>query len=149
MHDIRVSKMIGITIALALLYLSGISKISYCDEFEFNALEKSFKNFIRCELTRTEATNHFKDQPFTITMIDLFDVQDESDLRIITGAVQCFVGNAHKTLYTAVGVKSILGKEQVVYYIIRKSDFSILATELIKFPYKERCKWSEYWIDTD
>lgn len=119
------------------------------DDFEFSQIEMSFKNFITCELTRTGATSHFNGKPFTITMMDLFDIQTESDLKIITGAVDCFVVDKSITLYAAVGIKTILGKEQVVYYTIREKDFSILATELIKFPYKERCKWSPYWVDVD
>jgi len=122
---------------------------SVAGEFEFNKLAMSFKNFVTCELTRTDATDHFKGKPFKITMIDLFDIQNESDLKIITGAIECFVVDKHLTLYTAVGLKSIMGKEQVVYYMIRDEDFSILSTQLIKFPYKERCKWSQYWIDVD
>ncbi len=121
----------------------------FAGEFEYSILEKQFENFVRCELTRTNAVDHFKGNPFKITMIDLFDIQSESDLKIVTGAVQCVVGKTSKMLYLAVGVKKILEKEQVVYYTIRKNDFSILATELIKFPYKERCKWSEYWVDID
>ena len=119
------------------------------DEFEFKQVEMSFKNFLTCELTRTDATNHFNGKPFKITMIDLFDIQTEADLKIITGAVECFVVDKSLTLYAAVGIKTILGKEQVVYFTIRDKDFSILATELIKFPYKERCKWSPYWVDVD
>ncbi|MCF6247420.1 MAG: hypothetical protein L3J69_08675 [Desulfobacula sp.] len=121
----------------------------FADEFEFSIFEKQFENFVRCELTRTDAFNHFNGEPFKITMIDVFDIQSESDLKIVTGAVQCFVGKTSKKLYVAVGLKTILEKEQVVYYTIRKNDFSILATELLKFPYKERCKWSEYWVDID
>jgi hypothetical protein len=121
----------------------------YADEFEFTKLENSFKNFIKCELTRTEATDHFKGKAFKITMIDLFDVQIESDMEIVTGAVQCFVVDKHITLYAAVGLKKIKDTKQVLYYTIKKKDFSILATEIIKYPYKERCKWSQYWIDID
>lgn len=117
--------------------------------YEFSVLEKSYANFIRCELTRTSALDLFEGKPFKITMIDLFDVQEESGLKIVTGAVQCFVGQKHKTLYAAVGVKPVMEKEQVLYFSIRKKDFSILATELIRFPYKERCGWGQYWIDTD
>ncbi|SDT94721.1 hypothetical protein SAMN04487931_103133 [Desulfobacula phenolica] len=119
------------------------------DEYEFKRLEMSFKNFMTCELTRTNAIDHFNGKPFKITMIDLFDIQNESDLKIITGAIECFVGDKHLTLYAAVGLKIIMDREQVVYYTIRDKDFSILATELIKFPYKERCKWSPYWLDID
>lgn len=119
------------------------------DDFEFTRIEMSFKNFITCELTRTDAVNHFNGKPFKITMIDLFDIQSESDIKIVSGAVECFVVDKHLTLYTAVGLISIMDKEQVVYYTIRNKDFSILATELIKFPYKERCKWSQYRIDID
>lgn len=138
-------------ILLSLLFFISIFSYSYtaADDFEFNRVEMSFKNFITCELTRTDATNHFQGKPFRITMIDLFDIQNESDLKIITGAVECFVVDKHITLYAAVGVKTILGKAQVAYYTIRNKDFSILSTQLLKFPYKERCSWSQYWIDQD
>ncbi|OFZ67499.1 MAG: hypothetical protein A2328_05085 [Bdellovibrionales bacterium RIFOXYB2_FULL_36_6] len=119
------------------------------DDSEFNKTDMSFKNFITCELTRTDAENHFNGKPFTITMIDLFDVQTESDVKILTGAVKCFVDNTYLTLYVAVGVTKTLGKEQISYYTIRNKDFTILATELIRFPYKERCKWSQYRVDID
>nr|NJM01337.1 hypothetical protein [Desulfobacula sp.] len=122
---------------------------SYAEESEYNAMEMRFKNFITCELTRTDATNHFKGKPFTITMIDLFDIQFESDIQIVTGAVQCFVDDQYITLYAAVGITKTLEKEQVSYYTIRDQDFTILATELIRFPYKERCKWTQYWVDID
>jgi len=125
------------------------SHLLQADAFEFTMWEKRFRNFITCELTRTQAENHFNGRAFKITMIDLFDIQTESDLKIVTGAVQCFVGEKHHTLYAAVGIKSILEKDQVVYYTIRKSPFTVLATELMKYPYQERCKWSEYWIDID
>jgi hypothetical protein len=91
----------------------------------------------------------FDKKPFKITMIDLFDVQTESDITIITGAVECFVVDRSQTLYAALGLKSILGKEEVVYFTIRHEDFSILATQLMRFPYKERCKFTQYRIDLD
>ncbi len=138
-------KTLFLTLSLILLLFT----YSYADEYEFATLEKQFENFIRCELTRTNAVSHFKGQPFQITMVDLFDIQSESDLQIVTGAVQCFVKKSYHRLYVAVGIKKIMEKSQVVFYTIRKKDFSILATELIKYPYKERCKWSEYWIDID
>jgi len=142
-------KIIILSFLFTFVFSFFLSKPLIADDFEFNRLEMSYKNFLRCELTRTEATLYFNGKPFKITMIDLFDVQDESDLRIITGAVECFVVDKHLTLYAAVGLKKIVGKEQVVYYTIREKDFSILATELIKFPYKERCKWPQYWVDLD
>ena len=77
------------------------------------------------------------------------DIQNESGIKIVTGAVECFVDEIHKTLYVAVGLKNILETEQIAYYTIKKKDFSTLATELMKYPYKERCKWSQYWIDID
>ncbi|MBU3954372.1 MAG: hypothetical protein KJ658_19765 [Proteobacteria bacterium] len=116
---------------------------------EFTKYEMSFKNFLTCELTRTDARNHFKGKSFKITMIDLFDIQRESGMVIVTGAVQCFVEDRYQTLYAALGVETIIDKEKVSYYTVRESDFSILATELIRFPYKERCPWSRYWLDTD
>jgi hypothetical protein len=115
----------------------------------FTRYEMSFKNFLTCELTRTGARDHFKGKSFKVTMIDLFSLQRESDMVIITGAVRCAVGDSHRLLYVAVGVETILDKEQVTYYTVRDVDFSILATELMKFPYKERCPWSRYWVDMD
>ena len=116
---------------------------------EFSKYEMSFKNFVTCELTRTGAVNHFKGNPFKITMIDLFEIQRESDLVIITVAVRCAIDDRYQVLYVALGVETILEKEQVTYYTIRPNDFSIIATELMRFPYKERCPWSRYWVDID
>lgn len=136
--------------SFVLILISFVLNLSVlADEYEFVQMENSFKNFVSCELTRTNATNHFKGKPFKITMIDLFDIKYESDLTIVTGAVECFVVQKHKTLYVAVGIKEIMATKQVVYYKIADKDFSILATQLIKYPYKERCKWSQYWIDLD
>ena len=82
-------------------------------------------------------------------MIDLFEIQRESDLVIITVAVRCAIDDRYQVLYVALGVETILEKEQVTYYTIRPNDFSIIATELMRFPYKERCPWSRYWVDID
>jgi len=119
------------------------------ETYEFDKHEMSFKNFLTCELTRTNAANHFKGKAFKITMIDLFDIQSESDIVIITGTVLCTVEGNSQILYVALGVETTMGKEQVTYYTVRKADFSILATELMRFPYKERCPWSRYWVDTE
>ncbi|MCP3944487.1 MAG: hypothetical protein GY710_23820 [Desulfobacteraceae bacterium] len=116
---------------------------------EFTKYEMSFKNFLTCELTRTGAINHFEGKAFKITMIDLFSIQRESGMVILTGAVRCAVEGRYFVLYAALGVEAILDKEKVSYYTIRKKDFSILVTGLIRFPYKERCPWSRYWVDTD
>lgn len=115
----------------------------------FSGYEAGFKNFITCELTRTDAVDHFKGKPFKITMINLHNLQPESDMTILTGAVQSFVQDRYITLYAAVGLETIAGKEKVSYYVIRPKSFSILATELLKYPYKERCPWARYWIDLD
>lgn len=135
-------------ILFSLLCFVPVSGV-YADEFELSRMQMSFKNFIRCELTRTQAVNPFNNKPFKITMIDLFDIQTEADMKIITGAVECFVVDKHITIFVAVGLKKVMEIEQVLYYTVRDKDFSILATELIKYPYKERCKWSQYWIDID
>jgi len=116
---------------------------------EFTKYNDSFKNFITCELTRTDAVDHFKGEPFTITMVKLHTVANESGLTILTGAVQCHVKDRYVTLYPAVGVETVVDKDQVSYYTIRKEPFSILASELYKYPYNERCPWSRYWIDLD
>lgn len=131
------------------VYVSCLSGLLNADEIEFNRLEMAFKNFIGCELTRTDAVEYFTGKPFTITMIDVFDIQTESEMKIITGAIKCFVVDRHQTLYAAVGVNTIMGKDQVGYFTIRYDDFSILATELFRFPYKERCKWSAYGLNLE
>ncbi len=138
-----------IKILISLLFFCLTSLPVLAVEEEYNRYEASFKNFLTCELTRTDAVNHFKGKDFTITMISLHGISQESGMKILTGAVQCFVGDEYKTLYTAVGVQPLADKEVVSYYTIRSQDFSILATELIRFPYKERCPWSQYWIDLD
>jgi hypothetical protein len=116
---------------------------------EFAKYEMSFKNFLTCEFTRTSARDHFKGKDFKINMIDLYDIQRESGMVIITGSVLFAVEGQYHKLYVALGVESIMDKEKVSYYTVRQNDFSILATELMRFSYKERCPWSRYWLDID
>ena len=108
-----------------------------------------FKNFLTCELTRTSAISPFNGKAFAITMIRLHNIRPESGMRILTGAIQCSVSGEYKTLYAALGVKKLEDRQVVAYYTLRKTDFSILATELMTYPYKERCPWARYWVDTD
>lgn len=135
-----------ITILTTIMLFTGWAR---AEDDAYNRLEASFKNFLTCELTRTDAVNHFKGKPFTITMINLHGIQDESGIAILTGAVQCFVEDRYRTLYTAVGIQDVAGKEVVSYYTVRHGEFSILATELIRYPYMERCPWARYWVDLD
>ncbi len=121
--------------------------VSYCSDY--NAYESGLSNFVTCEMTRTGAISYFEGKPFIITMIDLFRVQKEGNLTILTGAVRCSVEETFHVLYVALGLETILGEEKVSYFLVRKKDFSILATELLKYPYKERCPWARYWIDID
>lgn len=109
----------------------------------------SFTNFVRCELTRTNAADHFKGKPFNITMVNLFDAVKEGEILIVTGAVDCFVQDKHVTLYVALGVRTLMGQAKVDFFVVRKQDFTILATELMGYPYKERCAWTQYWIDVN
>ncbi len=122
---------------------------SLAGDYEFAGVEGEFRSFLTCEMTRTGADSYFNGSPFKITMIDVFEVRKEGNLTIITGTVRCSVKDKFEVLYAAVGVESIMGKKQVNYCTIRKKDFSILATELMKYPYKERCPWSRYWVDLD
>ncbi len=119
----------------------------YANDIEYSEIKAGFENFIRCELTRTTAKNFFKGKTFTITMVNLFDLKKEGDIIIVSGAVECWVEDRHRTLFAAVGVKEIFDKKKVSYLVIRKKDFTILATELINYPYKERCGWSQYRVD--
>lgn len=112
----------------------------------FYELEAGFKNFIQCELTRTDAEKHFKGKNFTVIMVNLFNVTRELDLTILTGTVKCDVQGQYRTLYVAMGLRDLKGKRVVSYFTIRHKDFRILATELIRYPYKERCPWARYWI---
>ena len=121
----------------------------HAQDKDYNRYEASFKNFITCELTRTDAVEHFKGKAFKITMINLHGIRNESGIKIFTGAVQCFAGDQYQTLYTPVGVTQMAGKDIVSYYTIRKERFTILATELIRYPYMERCPWTRYWVDLD
>ncbi|MFO7910795.1 MAG: hypothetical protein R6V15_01395 [Desulfotignum sp.] len=114
---------------------------------DFSRYERGFTNFITCELTRIGPDSYFKGKSVEITMIDVYMVRTESDLVIITGAVQCFVEDTAKTLYAALGVKTVIDREKVMYFTTRPENFSILATELMRYPYKERCGWSRYRLD--
>lgn len=131
------------------LFVLGAVSAGSAAEQEYRGATLRFENFIRCELTRTGADDYFKGKPFEINMINLFDVKREGDITIFTGAFKCWVENGYRTRYVAVGVEELYGKKKVSYFVIRKKDFSILATELMDFPYKERCPWTRYWIDTD
>lgn len=116
---------------------------------EFYELEAGFKNFIECELTRTDAQKYFKEEHFAVTMVKLFNVTRELDITILTGTVKCNVQGRYRTLHLAVGLRDLRGKKVVSYLTIRPKDFRILATELIRYPYKERCPWAQYWINPE
>lgn len=115
----------------------------------YNRYAGGYKNFITCELTRADAENHFDGKDFSITMVNLHDVQQESGMKILMGAVKCVVEGEYKTLYAAVGLNRVQGAEKVSYYTVRKKPFSILASELYQHLYLERCPWTRYWIDID
>lgn len=124
------------------------SAFSYeAEEDMYEKRRMSYENFIKCELTRTDADDHFSGRPFKIVMINLFNVVREGDILIVTGAVNCWVVDKYETLFVALGVKKVLDYEKVSYYVARKKDFSIIATELMNYPYKERCQWTQYWLD--
>lgn len=127
----------------------SLNTFAFSGDAEFNTTKACFENFIRCELTRTGAKNFFDDKPFTITMINFFDIKKEGDIIITTGAVKCFVVDKSINLFVAIGIKEIFEKKKVSYLVVRKHDFSILTTELMNYPYKERCEWIQYWVDID
>lgn len=130
--------------------LTGLfSDSGRCSQAGYEEIKMCFENFIRCELTRTDAHDYFNGKSFEISMINLFDAVQEGEMLIVTGAVKCTVDGQYITLYTAVGVKPLLGRDKVFYFLVKKNDFSILATELARYPYKERCPWSRYWVDLD
>ncbi|MCG8530037.1 MAG: hypothetical protein MI749_05165, partial [Desulfovibrionales bacterium] len=94
-------------------FLSVFAGRAQAGSVDFKRFEMQFKNFVTCSLTRNQSPSYFRGQPFTITMVDLFDITPELDLTIVTGAVQCFVKDRQKVLYVAVGVKDILGHPHV------------------------------------
>ncbi|MCG8564762.1 MAG: hypothetical protein MI747_06735 [Desulfobacterales bacterium] len=116
---------------------------------ELGQYEMPFKNFVTCELTRNGAKSPFKGKPFTIVSLDLYSVARELDLTVVTGAVHCFVKGDYKTLYVAAGVRKVVDRERVQYFLVRHKDFNILGTELMRYPYKQRCTWNRYWVNTD
>ncbi len=125
------------------------SGLLWAEDHDYPEYDAGFRHFITCELTRTDAVDHFKGAPFTISMIRLHTIKRESGIQILIGAVKCSVGDEYRTLYAALGVESVADKETVAYYTIRKQPFSILASELYRFPYMERCPWNRYWVDTN
>ncbi len=130
--------------SLCFLSLQGIS---FASETDYSGINRSFNNFLQCELTRVDARDYFDGKPFKITAINMYDITKEGDLMIITGFVKCWVVNKFETLFAAVGVKQLLGHEKVYYLLIKKQDFSVIATQLEKYPYKEICPWSRYRTD--
>jgi len=135
------------TLLLSLVFLSSITSHAVENGDDYEKTKMCIENFIKCELTRSDAVDHFNGQPFRIIMINLFDAIQEGDLLIVTGAVKCWVVDRYETLFIAVGVKQLMTYEKVYYYLVRKTDFTILTTELMNYPYKERCRWDRYWID--
>ncbi len=127
--------------------LAPFSGTCFSLEEDYEKAGMAFEHFIQCELTRKGTDVQFNNKPFTITTVNLFDVKKEGNLFIVTGAVQCWVNDSYQTLYAAVGIKKVLGNEKVSYYCIRKHDFSILASEILKYPYKYGCPWDRYRID--
>ena len=147
-------KITKICSVLFILFLTGLLFLTVPgtgrgEDREFYELEAKFKNFIQCELTRTDAEDHFNGKNFIVTMVNLFNVIREQDITILTGAVKCDVQGQYRTLYVALGIRDLRGKTVVSYFTIRPKDFRILATELIRYPYKERCPWTQYWINPE
>ncbi len=121
----------------------------FSDEFEFRGVEHAFKNFVRCELTGKEAEKYMNGQSFTVAAIHLYDVKKEGDLSIVTGSADCWVKDRYVKLYAAVGVKELYDKKKVYCFVTREENFSIIATELLNYPYRNGCPWTRYWLDTD
>lgn len=141
-------KMIKLYSVICIFFLT-VCGIAQAQDQAYHELKAGFKNFIACELNRTDAENHFKGKPFAVAMVNLFNVTTELDITILTGAVKCDVQGEYQTLYVALGLRELKEKKVVSYFTIRHKDFRILATELIRFPYKERCPWSQYWISPE
>ena len=139
-------KITKICSALFIFFFTFSGAVRGADQ-AFYELEAGFKNFIQCELNRTDAEHYFKGKNFTVTLVNLFNVTKELDITILTGTVNCDVQGHYRTLYVAIGLRELKGKKVVSYCTIRNKDFRILATELLRYPYKERCLWTRYWIN--
>ncbi len=135
---------IGVFLFCTLSFFKGVG-FSY--DGKYAETKMSFENFVRCELTRNDAPDYFNGKPFKIIEINMYDVRTEGDVLIVSGIVKCWVVKEFKTLFVTIGVKKLLGHNKVYYLLIKKHDFSVLATQLEKYPYKEQCPWAQYWID--
>ncbi len=118
----------------------------YGESSAFERHRVSFENFMTCELTRLTAPHPFDGKPFDIIMASVFDIRKESGIVIVTGAVTCDVQGEFKTLHVVAGLRTIMGKEHISFYVARPEHFTLLATQLMRFPYKDRCTWSRYRV---
>ncbi len=112
----------------------------------------SFKIFIVCELTRTNAENYyFKGKIHKIDIINMHDIRNEGNIKIITGAAKCFeiISQKSQTLFVTIGIKKILENEKVLYFLAKKENAPVFLIELAENPYNERCLWTQYWINTN
>ena len=116
-------------------------------EIEFARIEGCFKNFFHCEMARKDGDVYFDKKPFEIVETHVSDIRQEGDLLIVAGTVTCWVEKKHQILYSALGIRKILEHEQVRYMTTRQEDFSILASEITRFPYKRGCPWVQFWLN--
>ncbi len=138
-----------IIIFFALSVIFMFFGIASGNDMAFEKIRMSFTNFITCELTRNDTEGPFEGKKFNITSVNLFDARYEGDILVVSGTVKCWVVKKHEILYVSAGIKKLMGHEKVYYLIIRDKDFSVLASQLFNYPYKERCPWDQYWIKSD
>lgn len=117
---------------------------------EFGKVNDSFDNFIKCELKTSLMDKYFGGEPYEIEYIRLYTVNVEGDITVLTGAVKCTISEKNSVsekkivLYLAAGLIELLGNKEISYFYSSKVDFRILATGVMKFPYKGDCKWQEF-----
>ncbi|MFH1154503.1 MAG: hypothetical protein V1793_11875 [Pseudomonadota bacterium] len=116
-------------------------------EVEFGKIQSCFRNFFTCEMARSDADVYFDKKPFDIVSTHVSDVRTEGGLLVVTGTVTCWVAKKNETLFAALGIRTIMGHELVSYMTVRNQGFSILASELARFPYKPGCLWIQYWVN--
>ena len=136
------------TIILFIMFVNTL----FCNEFEYQKAKMSFKNFIECELTRTDTENYYsKEKIHKIDIINMHDIRNEGNIKIITGAAKYFevISQKSQTLFVTIGIKKILGHEKVLYFLAKKENDPVFLIELAENPYNERCLWTQYWINTN
>ena len=115
-------------------------------DVEFREIQHCFRNFMDCEMHRTDSNVYFEGKSFEIVDSHVADARQEGDLLVVTGTVTCWVEKKPRVLFAVLGIRTIMGHRQVGFVVIRDQDFSIPASELLQSPYKRECPWIRFRV---